>query len=71
MADPGIACILFEDDDAEARIARMCPEVLWLPCACSEDCGHGTTLGCVKDKHDASDPHRDIDGIEWRQVDGA
>lgn len=64
----GIVCILAGDDDMEARAARQCQEAVWLECAAHEDCPHGVTLSCARERHPREEPHRDPDGIEWREV---
>lgn len=66
--DTTFGCILTEDNDMEAQAARRCEEAVWLACAAHDRCPHGVTLSCVRDKHPQDEPHRDIDGIEWREM---
>lgn len=68
MAEITALCILTADNDMEAQAARQCGAAVWLPCAAHDACPHGVTLSCTRGRHPAAEPHRDIDGIEWREV---
>jgi hypothetical protein len=70
VADTAAACILTGADDLGARVARQCEAAAWLACAAHDACPHGVALSCTRDRHPAGELHRDLDGIEWREVAG-
>lgn len=68
MADGlGIGCILFADDDQEARIARQCTEVAAIDA--TEDVS--VVLVCNLDQgHDGDLHHDGLEGLWWREDEG-
>lgn len=64
---PGIGCILFADDDQEARIARQCKSAAVIETG-SDD--YAAVLVCHLGQGHDGDHHDTLDGLWWRADEG-